>query len=136
MNRRTLIIAAAAAAVIIAAFGLNRYITYKKPNTVQEGVILIYRDATYQAVEDSIKASGTIKNLKSLERAARKRDLASNFEPGRYVIEPGMSNQYIIRMIANGWQTPAKVTLRGYIKTLDRLAAFLRPAGSIPRPQL
>ena len=36
-----------------------------------------------------------------------------------------MSNQYIIRMIANGWQTPAKVTLRGYIKTLDRLAAFL-----------
>ena len=108
MNRRTLIIAAAAAAVIIAAFGLNWYITYKKPNTVQEGVILIYRDATYQAVEDSIKASGTIKNLKSL-----------------YVIEPGMSNQYIIRMIANGWQTPAKVTLRGYIKTLDRLAAFL-----------
>ena len=125
MNRRTLIIAAAAAAVIIAAFGLNWYITYKKPNTVQEGVILIYRDATYQAVEDSIKASGTIKNLKSLERAARKRDLASHFEPGRYVIEPGMSNQYIIRMIANGWQTPAKVTLRGYIKTLDRLAAFL-----------
>lgn len=125
MNRRTLIFAAAAAAVIIAAFGLNRYITYKKPNTVQEGVILIYRDATYQAVEDSIKASGTIKNLKSLERAARKRDLASHFEPGRYVIEPGMSNQYIIRMIANGWQTPAKVTLRGYIKTLDRLAAFL-----------
>ena len=102
MNRRTLIIAAAAAAVIIAAFGLNWYITYKKPNTVQEGVILIYRDATYQAVEDSIKASGTIKNLKSLERAARKRDLASHFEPGRYVIEPGMSNQYIIRMIANG----------------------------------
>ena len=125
MKRKTLIIAAAAAAVIIAAFGLNRYITYKKPNTVQEGVILIYRDATYQAVEDSIKASGTIKNLKSLERAARKRDLASHFEPGRYVIEPGMSNQYIIRMIANGWQTPAKVTLRGYIKTLDRLAAFL-----------
>lgn len=125
MNRRTLIFAAAAAAVIIAAFGLNRYITYKKPNTVQEGVILIYRDATYQAVEDSIKASGTIKNLKSLERAARKRDLATHFEPGRYVIEPGMSNQYIIRMIANGWQTPAKVTLRGYIKTLDRLAAFL-----------
>ncbi len=125
MNRRTLIIAAAAAAVIIAAFGLNWYITYKKPNTEQEGVILIYRDATYQAVEDSIKASGTIKNLKSLERAARKRDLASHFEPGRYVIEPGMSNQYIIRMIANGWQTPAKVTLRGYIKTLDRLAAFL-----------
>ena len=126
MNRKTLIItAAAAAAAVIAAFGLSLYITYKKPNTVKEGVILIYRDADYQDVEDSIKASGTIKNLKSFGRAARKRNLAAHFEPGRYVISPGMSNQYIIRMIANGWQTPAKVTLRGYIKTLDRLAAFL-----------
>ena len=126
MNRKTLIItAAAAAAAVIAAFGLSLYITYKKPNKVKEGVILIYRDADYQDVEDSIKASGTIKNLKSFGRAARKRNLAAHFEPGRYVISPGMSNQYIIRMIANGWQTPAKVTLRGYIKTLDRLAAFL-----------
>lgn len=126
MNRKTLIItAAAAAAAVIAAFGLSLYITYKKPNTVKEGVILIYRDADYQDVEDSLKASGTIKNLKSFGRAARKRNLAAHFEPGRYVISPGMSNQYIIRMIANGWQTPAKVTLRGYIKTLDHLAAFL-----------
>lgn len=126
MNRKTLIItAAAAAAAVIAAFGLSLYITYKKPNTVKEGVILIYRDADYQDVEDSLKASGTIKNLKSFGRAARKRNLAAHFEPGRYVVSPGMSNQYIIRMIANGWQTPAKVTLRGYIKTLDRLAAFL-----------
>lgn len=126
MNRKTLIItAAAAAAAVIAAFGLSLYITYKKPNTVKEGVILIYRDADYQDVEDSLKASGTIKNLKSFGRAARKRNLAAHFEPGRYIISPGMSNQYIIRMIANGWQTPAKVTLRGYIKTLVRLAAFL-----------
>ena len=28
-------------------------------------------------------------------------------------------------MIANGWESPAKVTLRGYIKTLEGLAAFL-----------
>ncbi len=126
MNRKTLIITAAAvAAAVIAAFGLSLYLTYKKPNTVKEGVILIYRNATYQDVEDSLKASGTIKNLKSFGRAARKRNLAAHFEPGRYVISPGMSNQYIIRMLANGWQTPAKVTLRGYIKTLDRLAAFL-----------
>ena len=126
MKRKTLIIIiCTAVAAVIAAAGLGRYLTYKKPNTVGEGIILIYRNASYSAVMDSLKSSGTVKNIKSFERAARKRDLASHFEPGRYVIEPGMSNQYIIRMIANGWQTPAKVTLRGYIKTLDRLAAFL-----------
>ena len=119
MKRKTLIIIiCTAVTAIIAAAGLSRYLTYKKPNTVGEGVILIYRNASYSAVMDSLKSSGTVKNIKSFERAARKRDLASHFEPGRYVIEPGMSNQYIIRMIANG-------TLRGYIKTIDRLAAFL-----------
>lgn len=126
MKRKTLIIIICTAiAAVIAAAGLSRYLTYKKPNTVGEGVILIYRNASYSAVMDSLKSSGTVKNIKSFERAARKRDLASHFEPGRYVIEPGMSNQYIIRMIANGWQTPAKVTLRGYTKTIGRLAAVL-----------
>ncbi len=126
MKRKRLAITVCAAAVaVIAAIGTGRYITYKKPNTVKEGVILIYRDADYQAVRDSIAASGTVRNMKSFDRAAGKRNLAAHFEPGRYVITPGMSNQYIIRMIANGWQTPGKVTLRGYIKTLDRLAAFL-----------
>ena len=123
MKRKTLIIICTAVAAVIAAAGLSRYLTYKKPNTVGEGVILIYRNASYSAVMDSLKSSGTVKNIKSFERAARKRDLASHFEPGRYVIEPGMSNQYIIRMIANG--TPAKVTLRGYTKTIGRLAAVL-----------
>lgn len=126
MNRRKLTTAICLAAVLIlGAIGLNWYITFKKPNTAGEGVILIYRNSGYGAVEDSICASGTIKNLKSFRRAAGRRNLAEHFEPGRYVIEPGMSNQNIIRMIANGWQTPAKITLRGYIKTIDRLAAFL-----------
>lgn len=112
---------------IIAAMaaGGNYFFTYKKPNVAEEKVLLIHSNATYQDVTDSIEASGAIKNLRSFMKAAGKRELGEHFEPGRYVLEPGMSNQYIIRMIANGWETPGKVTLRGYIKTIDRLAAFL-----------
>ena len=125
MKRKTLtIIICTAVAAVIAAAGLSRYLTYKKPNTVGEGVILIYRNASYSAVMDSLKSSGTVKNIKSFERAARKRDLASHFEPGRYVIEPGMSNQYIIRMIANGKSN------------IERLHQDYRPSGRCPRPQL
>lgn len=114
-----------AVAAAAGAFGLVWYLTYKKPNTTGEAVILIYGNTGYEAVMDSIRNSGAVRNMKSLERAADKRNLKAHFEPGRYVITPGMSNQYMIRMIANGWQTPAKVTLRGYIKTLNRLASFL-----------
>lgn len=128
MKRRVIfpIIPFAAIAVMTAAiFGIRYYVTFKKPNVSEEKVILVYRDADFPEVMDSLRSSGAIRNFRSFERAVRKRDLADHFEHGRYVLQPGMSNQYIIRMIANSWQTPARITLRGYIKTLDRLAGFL-----------
>lgn len=116
-----------AAIVFVAAAisGIRYYVTFKKPNVSEEKVLLVFRDAAFPDVMDSLRTSGAIKNFRSFERAVIKRNLADHFEPGRYVLQPGMSNQFIIRMIANSWQTPARITLRGYIKTLDRLAAFL-----------
>ena len=112
MKRNIIITVCAAIVVAAVTVGLRYYITYKKPNIQQEYVLLVDSDMTYGAMTDSIASSGAVRNLRSLT-------------PGRYVLSPGMSNQYIIRMIANGWETPAKVTLRGYIKTLEGLAAFL-----------
>lgn len=117
------ILVLAAAAVLYT--GLSYYATYKKPNIQKEYVLLIYDSTSYEEVCSSITSSGAVRNIKSLNRAMRKRELGQHYEPGRYVLEPGMTNQYIIRMIANGWETPVKVTLRGYIKTLRGLAAFL-----------
>ena len=125
MKRNIIITVCAAIVVAAVTVGLRYYITYKKPNIQQEYVLLVDSDMTYNAMTDSIASSGAVKNLTSLTRAFEKRDLEQHYEPGRYVLSPGMSNQYIIRMIANGWETPAKVTLRGYIKTLEGLAAFL-----------
>ncbi|HIZ85903.1 MAG TPA: endolytic transglycosylase MltG [Candidatus Coprenecus stercoravium] len=124
MNKKAIIITAAVIAVAALAAGIRYYITYKKPNVKEENVLLIYRDSPYEAVLDTLEQSGAIRNIRSLHRAAEKRELDRHFEPGRYVLTPGMSNQYIIRMIANGWETPGKVTLRGYIKTLEGLASF------------
>lgn len=127
MKKRNIFIISAVCAVvaIAAAVAGNWYITYRKPNVAREYVLLVHRDTPFGTIEDSLLSSGAIKNPKSLMRAVRKKELEKHFEPGRYVLQPEMSNQYIIRMLANGWETPAKVTLRGYIKTLDKLAAFL-----------
>ena len=125
MKRNIIITVCAVIIVAAVSAGVRYYITYKKPNILQEYVLLVDSDMTYNAMTDSIASSGAVKNLTSLTRAFEKRDLEQHYEPGRYVLTPGMSNQYIIRMIANGWESPAKVTLRGYIKTLEGLAAFL-----------
>lgn len=113
------------AVAVVAFSGISYYRTFKKPNVSETKVLLVYRDTDFRSVLDSLKSSGALRNFHSFERAAGKKELERHFEPGRYVLEPGMSNQYIIRMIANAWQTPSRVTLRGYIKTLHGLAAFL-----------
>ena len=125
MRKSIIITVCAVIAAAVAAAGLRYYITYKRPNIQQDYILLVHDGMTYEAMMDSIISSGAVKNDRSLMRAFSKRELEKHYEPGRYVLSPGMSNQYIIRMIANSWQTPAKVTLRGYIKTLDGLAAFL-----------
>lgn len=129
MKRKNIIIVAVlvamASAAVAAFFGMRYYITFKRANVAETAVLLVNRNSDFRSVLDSIEKSGALKNLRSFERAAAERELEKHFEPGRYVLKPGMSNQYIIRMIANAWQTPVKVTLTGYIKTLPGVAAFL-----------
>ncbi len=113
--------------VILAIAGIffgNYYITFKKENVKQDTTILIYKNYDYNRFIDTLRASGAIDNWKSFMRAAKKREFANHFEPGRYVIKKGMSNQIIIRTISNNIQTPLKFTLRGYVKTIDKLSAL------------
>lgn len=101
---------------------LTYYVRYKKANVAQESVLKIYRSYTYAQAMDSLKGLGAIKNWKSFSKATSSRELEKYFEPGRYLIKEGMGNQAIIRMIANGWQTPVKMTFRGYTRRLNNLA--------------
>ncbi len=100
----------------------NYYVNYKKPNVSKETLLLIYKDYSYMEFMDTLKAKGALKNWNSFKRASSNKELEKVFEPGRYLIKEGMNNQYIIRMIANGWQTPVNMVFRGYVRTLDKLA--------------
>ena len=127
MKKRIKIILAAAALAIaaVATIGFNYYNTYKRDNVVKETVLLVYKHYTYDSLMNAIESSGAIENLKTFRKAAAKRELEKHFEPGRYILKPGQSNQQIIRIIANSWQEPMRFTLRSHIRTIDRLSAFL-----------
>lgn len=105
-------------------FASDYYLTYKQPNVTGESVLLIYRSYTYPQLMDSIKATGAVNNWKSFSRAAKRKEFEKTFEPGRYLLKEGMTNQDVIRTISMNWETPVKLTLRGYIRKLDRLAGF------------
>ncbi len=113
------------AAIPFICWCISYYITYKKPNVCHHAVVYIYADAPFEDIIDSLEASESIKNIRSLCRYFDKVELEKHFEAGRYELKPGMNNQYISRMIANRWESPRTVRLRGYTKTLESLAGFL-----------
>ena len=127
MKKRIKIILAAAALAIAAVtiIGFNYYNTYKRDNVVKETVLLVYKHYTYDSLMNAIESSGAIENLKTFRKAAAKRELEKHFEPGRYILKPGQSNQQIIRIIANSWQEPMRFTLRSHIRTLGKLSGFM-----------
>lgn len=112
--------------LICASFGAGYlggyWFKYKKNNVKEEKVVKVYKHYTYSQFMDSLEVSGAFKKWKRFESAAKSRELEKYFKPGRYELKVGMSNQEVIRMFANGWQTPMKMSFRGYVKKLDMLA--------------
>ncbi len=106
-------------------FGVSYWMKYKKSNVKNEVVVKVYRDYSYVEFMDSLKAEDALKSWKWFEKAAESRKLEKYVKPGRYELKKGMSNQEIIRMFANGWQSPMKMTFRGYVRKLDNLAYAL-----------
>lgn len=113
-------------ACLVAGFGggylVSYWLKYKSPNVVQETVFKVYKDYSYEQMLDSLESSGAIKNWKRFEKAAASRELEGVYKPGRYVLKEEMSNQDLIRMVANGWQTPMSMTFRGYVRKVNNLA--------------
>lgn len=124
--RRILMPAALILALFCAGFAfgycLGYWNKYKRSNVSEDRVVKVYRHYSYGEFMDSLKASGVIKRWKTFESAAKSRELEKYLEAGRYQLKEGMSNQEMIRMFANGWQTPVKMTFRGYVRKLDKLA--------------
>ncbi|MCF0178269.1 MAG: endolytic transglycosylase MltG [Bacteroidales bacterium] len=122
------IIAIIATAIILAgaAFAYSYYDTYHKANSVEnEAVIYIYRNTDYNGAVDSILNSGILKKGKSFLKAADKLGLKETLKPGRYVVKENLNNKAIVRIFANGWQTPMNFTLSGYIRSWEKLAGYL-----------
>ncbi len=94
----------------------------KKPNFSKEYVLCVRPNTPVSEVLDSLKSGAGVLNMRSLERAFSKMDVATKMQPGRYVIDPSCPSIYAARMLVFGWQTPAKMTLSGTIRSKGRLA--------------
>ena len=85
----------------------------------------VYRSFSYDDLLKSFEEAGLLTDMKTFRRAAKHLELAGSFKPGCYTFETVMSNKDIVRMLANGWQKPVKITFQGYIRSLESFAAIL-----------
>ncbi len=115
--------AAAVISGIILAVFLPGIVRSYKENVKEKGILYIRPGASFDDVKDSIRPY--LKNICSFVKVAEGSDLENSFRPGRYVLDIGMNNKEIVRIIQNGWQSPMMLVLSGNIRSKERLAAIL-----------
>ena len=124
--KKAILLALAALLAITLAAGFSYYRTYYKPNsTANEADIYVYADGSYDAFLDSLLSSGAIKDSKTFIKAADKLGLADVLKAGHYNVKQGLTNKEIVRIFANGYQTPVMLQIKGYIHTPEAMAGYL-----------
>jgi len=107
---------------------LNFYGTFYYNNVAdleKQPVIQIPRSYDYDQMMAAVLQSGAIDNEKTFLRAARFMKLKDQFRPGQYKFRKGMGNKALVRSLQKGWQTPVRLVIPGYYRSLDRFADFL-----------
>ena len=112
--------------IITASIAARYYLTFYRPNSVSNKAdIYVYESGTYDAFLDSLFRHGVVRDTRSFTRAANKLGLAGVLKAGHYNIDPGLTNKEIIRIFANGYQTPVDLQINGYIRNAESMASYL-----------
>ena len=107
-------------------FGYDFYHKFYDPNIVsaERFEFFIPTNATYEMVLDKFSKSGKVKDIKTLDWMARQMNYPKRVNPGRYIIEPNMTNRQLIQLLRSAAQTPVMVTINKF-RTKEALAGFV-----------
>ncbi len=113
--------------ITVTAFSYLAYKVIHKPNVKLEKnettFFYIPTGSTYKDVLHLIKDNDLIKNHKTFEWLADKKNLKNNINPGRYKIIEGMGNNELINMLRSGQQKPVRLSFSN-INSLEQLAGI------------
>ena len=108
----------AAAAVFALWYQDNR-----KGNFNSYAEVYIYPGTDASRAMEIIDSKAGVKNLRSLMRSFKDKQVDSFITPGHYSIQPTHSSVYVARMLNNGWQTPVRLTLEGNLRLKSGIAS-------------
>lgn len=109
--------------IIAGTIYANIYFNKYKKNVAKKSILYIRPGATYSEVIDSL--SNKLIDIKSFLKVAENEGVPSKFSPGRYELNELTTNIKLARSIKYGYQSPMMLTISGYIRTPEILAAKL-----------
>lgn len=111
-----------------AYFGFDFYKKIFAPNVLPEKIYLnIPTGSTFNDVLNILKENKILKDEKSFSWVAEKMKYKNRILPGRYHIEPGMSNKDLVTLLRSGKQTPVNLVFNS-IRTKQELAGIISRA--------
>jgi UPF0755 protein len=118
----TILLATAAA---ITAF--TWFITVRN-NISHQDVVLIYKNTSVEQLTTILEEKKILRSSISFTIASKIWRLEGRVKPGRYVLEPDMSDKEITRMFKLGLQQPHNLVISGNIRRMDKLASVISSA--------
>ncbi len=120
-----LLVIAVLGAVILFVRYYNRIYAPNVDLSGKETLLLhIPTGSDYQAILDLLTADGIIKNTKSFDWLARRKNYPNHVNPGQYSIPDKISNNRLINKLRSGKQEPVQLIFNN-IRSLDKLAGVV-----------
>lgn len=96
------------------AFAANVFVQSEEPE-----YLYIPTGSDYQLVYDKLMSKDVLKNTKSFEWTAKKKNYPNHVKPGRYRLKNRMSNNDLINMLRSGSQEPVDLTFNNINRLSD-----------------
>jgi UPF0755 protein len=126
-SRKIIAIVLVTASILLSTFSFYIYQVIKSPNLqVNKEATFLYipTGAGFQTVLDSLSRNDILHDKTSFALMSKLLKYQENVKPGRYQIEPNMSNREAILMLRAGRQVPVRLTFNN-IRLKEELAGRL-----------
>lgn len=112
MNKKLTIILAIIAVVLICGIGFGFSLLNKKTFNKESVNLYIYPSENYEKVLEKLEKSSVLGEKRTaFEIFSKVKNLKNNVKSGHYLIEPNTKQKDLVRMLANGLQTPIKLVI-------------------------
>jgi len=112
-GRKILVIAIVIFSVLLSTISFYVYQVLKTPNVLvqqDDRIFLIYPEATFDQVQDSLLEGDYVHDLLSFSMLAKYMDYPQSVKPGRYLLQKDMTNLEAINLLRSGNQKPVNIT--------------------------